>query len=60
MKINQKIKKRPIILEYMKQNHAGNKLNFEIKFLPEFTNELNKIKLELNCLKEINEKQKIY
>ena len=21
----------------MKQNHAGNKLNFEIKFLPEFT-----------------------
>ena len=45
----------------MKQNHAGNKLNFEIKFWPEFTekyNELNKIKLELNCLKEINEKQK--
>ena len=61
MKINQKIKKRPIILEDMKQNHADNKLNFEIKFLPEFTekyNELNKIKLELNCLKEINEKQK--
>ena len=53
MKINQKIKKRPIILEYMKQNHAGNKLNFEIKFWPEFTekyNELNKIKLELNSL----------
>ena len=63
MKINQKIKKRPIILEDMKQNHGGNKLNFEIKFWPEFTekyNELNKIKLELNCLKEINEKQKIY
>ena len=62
MKINQKIKKRPIIVEDMKQNHVGNKLNFEIKFLPEFTekyNELNKIKLELNCLKEINKKQKI-
>ena len=27
MKINQKIKKRPIILEDMKQNHADNKLN---------------------------------
>ena len=45
----------------MKQNYGGNKLNFEIKFWPEFTekyNELNKIKLELNCLKEINEKKK--
>ena len=45
----------------MKQNHGGNKLNFEIKFWPEFTekyNESNKIKPELNCLKEINEKQK--
>ncbi len=55
MKINQKIKKRPIILEDMKQNHASNKLNLEIKFLPEFTekyNELNKIKLELNSLKK--------
>ncbi len=30
-------KKKQIILEDMKQNHAGNKLNFEIKFLPEFT-----------------------
>ena len=28
MKINQKIKKRPIILEDMKQNHAGNKIKF--------------------------------
>ena len=37
MKINQKIKKRPIILEDMKQNYGGNKLNFEIKFWPEFT-----------------------
>ena len=27
MKINQKIKKRPIILEDMKKNHADNKLN---------------------------------
>ena len=27
MKINQKIKKRPIILEDMNQNHADNKLN---------------------------------
>ena len=30
-------KKKPVILEDMKQNHAGNDLNFEIKFLPEFT-----------------------
>ncbi len=46
----------------MKQNHVGN-INFEIKFWLEFTekyNELNKIKLELNCLKEINKKKKIY
>ena len=27
-----KDKKRPIILEDMKKNHGGNKLNFEIKF----------------------------
>ena len=26
----------------MKQNHAGNKLNFEIKFLPEFTEKYKK------------------
>ncbi len=27
----------------MKQNHAGNKLNFEIKFLSEFTEKIKKI-----------------
>ena len=63
MKINQKIKKRPIILEDMKQNHAGNKLNFEIKFLPEFTekyNESNKIKPELNSSNKQTKNKKIF
>jgi DNA topoisomerase-2 len=29
-------KKKPVILEDIKQNHTNNRINFEIKFLPEF------------------------
>ena len=33
---NKEKKKKPIILEDIKQNHTNNRINFEIKFLPEF------------------------